>query len=214
MKKLFVLCFAFLLAACTKPYVVNPQIYENAINAGYQVVYSPTAHAWSKGSMAEDRIVFTKSVSIGSGNYSQYSAPGRPMIMMPTQYEFLFNGRLIGYSTADLKFYELIFEEGIVRVKELSFAEVKEIFPGLEIIKVSTAENGKLQIKRLPFETKSFMVLNDTDETFYHYSYENKITPNAPFNSLLTVDSYETILFSHFKSRDDMFPILKIKVTF
>lgn len=214
MKKLFVLFFGFLLVACGKPYTVNPQIHQNVINAGNQVVYSPSAHTWNNGDMAEDRIVFTKSVSAGSGNYSEYSAQGRPLIMMPTQYEFLWNGRLIGYSTANLKFYELMYEEGIFRIKELSFGEVKQIFPDLEIIKLSSAVDNEVCIQRWPFEVKSFMLLNDTDETFYHYSYESKIRPNIPFNSLLTVNAYETIIFSHFASRDELFPILKIKIAF
>ena len=214
MKNLLILCFAFFVSACGKPYEVTPQIYDDAVKPGYQVVYSPSAQVWNNGSMAEESIVFTKSVSVGSGNYSEYSAHGRPMVMMPTQYEFLFHGRLIGYSTADLKFYELIYQEKTFRVKELSFAEVKQIFPGLEIIKVSSAVNNELYVKRWPFEIKSFLVLNDTNETFYHYSYENKIQQNVPFNSLLTVNAYETLIFSHFASRDKLFPILKIKITF
>lgn len=201
------------MVACGKPYAVYPQLHQNVVNVENHVVYSPSAHAWNNG-MADDRIVFTKSVSAGSGNYSEYSAQGRPLIMMPTQYEFLWNGRLIGYSTANLKFYELMYEEGIFRIKELSFGEVKQIFPDLEIIKLSSAVDNEVCIQRWPFEVKSFMLLNDTDETFYHYSYESKIRPNIPFNSLLTVNAYETIIFSHFASRDELFPILKIKIAF
>lgn len=214
MKQILILCFVFLLSACGKPYMINPQIIENAVNVGTQVVYLPHAKVWNNGSMAEDRIVFTKSISVGSGNYSEYSAEGYPMIMMPTQYEFLLNGRLIGYSSADLKFYEVVYEEGIFRVKELSFAQVKEIFPDLEILKISSSLENELHVNRWPFEIKSFMILNDTDQTFYHYSYENGFKSSTPFNSLLTVDKYQTIIFSHFESRDALFPILKINVTF
>lgn len=213
MKKILILFTLLVMSACTKPYRINPQIYENEIKAGYQVVYSPGAKEWNNGGMTPDRIVFTKSISSGSGNYSEYKAKGYPLIMMPTQFEFLWNGRLIGYSTADLKFYELVYEDEIFRIKVLSFAQVKEIFPGLEILKLSSVKTD-LIVKRLPFEPKSFMMLNDTDRSFYHYSFEEDVKFDAPFNALLTVKTYETLIFSHFGSRDVLYPILKIIVTY
>lgn len=55
-------------SACEFPAAVT----EDAVRENYQVVYSPSAGVWNNGGMAEDRIVFTKHVSPGSGSYSEY----------------------------------------------------------------------------------------------------------------------------------------------
>lgn len=84
--------------------------------------------------MAEDRIVFTKHISAGSGSYSEYKSPEQELYLSST-YEFLSNGRLIGYSGHELKFYELKYiKDGVWQV-ELTPEQVAELFPGLEIIK-------------------------------------------------------------------------------
>lgn len=211
-KKLVALIMIFFIASCGGAYKLNPEIKDNAIKDGYQAVYSPSGKFWSNGGMVDDRIVFTKSISSGSGSYSEYTAKNWPVIMMPTQYEFIFEGRLIGYSTAELKFYELLMINDNFEAKELPLPHVQEIFKGLEIIPVSSATNNELTIKKLPWQTKSFLILNDTTEYFYRYDFETAVKFDEPFKTLITVDKFETIIFSHFGSRESLFPILKIAV--
>lgn len=205
------LCGLLFLACCGKAYDINPDFIDNAVYDGYQILYSPGGNYWSNGGMVEDRIVFTKRVSIGSGSYSEYVAGREAPLFMPTNYEFLHQGRLIGYNNANLKFFEAKYEDGTFTVSELTLPQIQELFPGLELVKISEAKDGVLNVQKKRWQTKSFLLVNDTEQDFYHYSFEGRES-SAPFKLLLTADSFDEIVFSHFGSRDELFPILRIKV--
>lgn len=200
-----------MLAGCGEAYEVNPAFVNNAVNENSQILYSPGGVYWSDGGMVEDRIVFTRHVSSGSGGYSEYTAEKEAPLYLPSNYEFLYEGRLIGYNTANLKFFEARYEDGTFNAVELSAAQIGDLFPGLELLKISEAKDGVLTVKRRPGQVKSFLLVNDTDRDFHRYSFENRKAAE-PFKSLLTVDSFDEIVFSHFGSRDELFPILRIKV--
>ena len=200
-----------LLFGCGKAYEVNPEFIDNEVKENAQILYSPAGVYWSDGGMPEDRILFTKHISSGSGSYSEYVAEKEAPLYMPTNYEFLFEGRLIGYNSANLKFFEARYEDGTFIVSELSEEQVRYLFPQLEIIKISEAKDGVLKIKKRFWQTKSVLLLNDTKQDFHRYSFEKK-DEYKPFKSLLTIDGTEDIIYSHMGSRDELFPILKIKV--
>ena len=111
MKNLAVLCLVCLLAACNSACEFPAAVTEDAVRENYQVVYSPSAGVWNNGGMAEDRIVFTKHVSPGSGSYSEYVSDVQTLYLSST-YEFLYAGRLIGYSEHELKFFEVVYRDG------------------------------------------------------------------------------------------------------
>ena len=211
MKIWTVLGIILLAAGCGKDYEINPAFSENAVTEGSQVVYSPTAGCWNNGGMSEDRIVFSKTVSSGSGSYSEYRADKEAPLFMPTNYEFIYQGRLIGYNRANLKFFEAFYEDGTFGVRELTEKQIAELFPELDLVRISEAEDGVLKIKKYPWQTKSFLLVNDTDQDFYRYSFENQ-SEAQPFKSLLTVRDSGNIVFSHFGSRDKMFPILTLSL--
>lgn len=212
MKKVVYLSILMFLIGCGSAYHFPATIADNAIEENYQVIYSPEAKIWANGGMAEDRIVFTKKISSGSGSYSEYIS-AKQTIYPGTTYEFLFEGRLIGYNQHNLKFYEIEYKDGKFNVIILRAEQVQKIFPKLNILQTSEAINGVLTIKKLPFEEKSFLLLNDTDASYYHYSFEDFTNLNpTPIKSIITVDRARDIIFSHFGSRDALNPILTIKV--
>lgn len=214
MKKIVLLGALLCLAACGREYQLPAKITDNQIKEDYQVLYSPSGRFWSDGGMVEDRILFSKHISPGSGGYSEYrAADGLMLEDFGSNFEFLYDGRLIGYNVANFKFYEVVYQDSRFLSVELSPEEVQKIFPGLEIVKLSTAQNGVLTIKKLPFETKSFLIYNDTNQDFYKYQFETPLTTAWPLNSLITVDSFGSYIYSHFGSRDPMSPLLTIKVT-
>lgn len=212
MLKLCTAVVLLIISACSAAYHLPQDIRDNLVNPDNQVVYSPSSNFWSEGGMVEDRIVFTKYVSVGSGSYSEYRASGAELYMDSTS-EFLLDGRLIGYNPHDLKFFEAVYQNGIFKSVEMMPDQVAGLFPGLEIVKLSTVKDGVVKVKKLPFQTKSFLLLNDTPISFYHYSFEDFKGFDGIIKGLLTVEDYRNIVFSHFGSRDDKInPVLTIKV--
>lgn len=211
MKNLAVLCLVCLLAACNSACEFPAAVTEDAVRENYQVVYSPSAGVWNNGGMAEDRIVFTKHVSPGSGSYSEYVSDVQTLYLSST-YEFLYAGRLIGYSEHELKFFEVVYRDGKFEQVELSPAQVRELFPAVEVVLVSEAEGGVIPVSRLPFGPKAFLLLNDTPTSYYHYSFENFYGYGTPFKSVLKVGEARDIVFSHFGTDNAVNPNLTISI--
>ncbi len=208
------LIFCLLLAACGSEYQLPQAVLDNQIGENHQVLYSPSGHFWSTGGMVEDRMVFTKHYSHGSGGYSEYiGAGGTRLDEFASNFEFIVDNRLIGYNSANFKFYDVVWQNSYFLPVELSYDEVKKLFPALDIIRLSSARNGVLTITKRPFETKSFLIYNDTKQDFYKYRFTPELKSTWPFNSLLTADKYGEYVYSHFGSTDPLFPRLTVKVS-
>lgn len=145
---------------------------------------------------------FTKKVSDGSVKYSEFYSPeGVFLFSTGTEYEFIVNGSLIGYSNFDLKFYEFEMKDDILQERELLVDEVRALFPDYQIIKISdfsTATNS-LKIKKARRGLK-IILLNDTDRSFNNYGFS---TNNSKFKSyelkgFLEIEKRGMIQFSRF----------------
>lgn len=99
MKNLAVLCLVCLLAACNSTCEFPAAVTEDAVRENYQVVYSPSAGVWNNGGMAEDRIVFTKHVSPGSGSYSEYVSDVQTLTFLRLTSFFMPGGSSVTAST-------------------------------------------------------------------------------------------------------------------
>ncbi len=213
MKKIIYMVILFLITACGDEYQAPKNILDNQITDNAQIFYSPSARIWSTGDMVEDRIMFEKHVSKGSGAYSEYiDANGPALTDFASNFEFLYNGRLIGYNVANFKFSEVIYQDSRFITAELSLAEVQKIFTDVKIVKLSSAKNGILKLRKWPFEIKSFLIYNDTEQEFYKYQFEQPLSINMPFNSIITVKEYGKYIYSHFGSREHLFPLLTLDV--
>ncbi len=203
------LCLCF-LGACSRSYTFPTAVTQDAVTEGSQVIFLPSVGVWSNGGMAEDRIVFTKHVSVGSGSYSEYVSD-KQTLYLPSTYEFLYQGRLIGYSAHDLKFYETVYKDGRFVTDPLAPTAVAEIFPSLPLVLISSAQNGEITVDKPFWRDEVFLLLNDTNESYYHYSFEDYTPPASPFKSYLVLDRAETLVFSHFGSSD--MPVLRLKIS-
>lgn len=102
-------------------------------------------------------------------------------------YMFISNGKLIGYSPDELKFYEFIPKSGNMTQKELDFDEVAILFKDYRIILISdfstTTNAFKFKKQR---NNEKIMILNDTDKVFKNYEFT---TNNAKFEKYLLNNS-------------------------
>ena len=197
-KVLFVLALSFtILSANAESFEKIP--YEN-IKENSKI----TCHdgAWTQKNIKKNEIFYTKKVSSGTASFSEFYSPdGEFVFSTGTQYEFIKNNRLIGYSNSDLKFFEYSLDNGLLTQKELSIEDIQELFKDFRIIKISEFSNStnSLRISKTKKHCK-IILLNDTDRYFYHYSFtsNNARFKNYYLRGLLDITGKGMIQFSHF----------------
>ena len=145
-----------------------------------------------------------KRVSSGTGSFSEfYDENNKFFYMAPTNYDFFYKDRFIGFNNDELKFYEL---EG-KNAKLLSKEDVSEIFPDYEIILISQFDrNKKYTIKNSLFKSRKILLLNDTNRTFHKFfvypeSSRNPLAKDLKegmIKSLVTVYGKKNVRLKHF----------------
>ncbi len=159
-------------------------------------------NTWTTNIKRNDADYFIKIISDGTGSYSEfYKSNGAYAFTTGCQYEFVIDGRLIGYANQDLKFYEISYADGNMSKRELSAEEVGELFPDFKIIKISefSPNTNSLKVKKEGHNFK-IIILNDTDRNFYNYSFTsgNAKFKIYPLTGLINVTKKGMIQFSHF----------------
>lgn len=196
-KKIFLTAILSLFI-CISAMAANIQ-YEN-IKDGQSITVKADG-LWTI-SNKKDAVYYTKHISSGTGSYSDFYTPdGELLFSTGTQYEFIYKGNLIGYSNADLKFYQFWMRDGILQQNELTVEEVKSLFKDFEIVNISQFSNTTNSLK-LKKNKKHYKIIlhNDTDRYFYHYGFSSH---NAKFNTyplrgFLDITKNGMIQFSHF----------------
>lgn len=165
-----------------------------------KLFYSPKSNLFSIGKSNDGDISISKKTSTGTGNYSIYSfSDNNEPTMLGSDYEFVFNGRLITCHNAELKIYELVYNGKNFEEKQLTDEQIQEIFPNAEIIKISQFnQDKKLTVKKHFLKKKDFLLLNDTKEYFHKYSFHPQSVKISPVGGLFKVSSIGKITFSHF----------------
>lgn len=208
MKKL-VLCLIFVFALTPSYAYKYSKIVTNDIKSGRQICYSEQKKEWS-GNLDSCDFVFTKYITSGSGGFSVYKN-GDEMQDTGTTYEFLNNGKLTGYNMHTLKFYDISFNGKNLIPRELSAPEVGVLFPDVKIVKISDFTDNKIVLKKPWFKQKTFLLLNDTNKDFYKYQFEGR-KKYERITGIFEAKKPQKFIYSHFGSRDKMFPVLEIKV--
>ena len=173
--------------------------YKN-IKDGAKIIVNEST--WSFKVPKKSDNYYVKKVSEGFTKFSEfYSSDGIFLFSAATQYEFINNGRLIGYSNLNLKFYEFYLENGLFCQRELALDEIQELFPKYEIIQLSqfsTATNS-LKIKKKNKVLK-LIVLNDTDMNFDNYAFttNNSKIKYYKLKGFLNITKRGMIQFSRF----------------
>lgn len=165
-----------------------------------KLFYSPMSNLFSIGKSNEGDISISKKTSTGTGNYSIYSfSYNNEPTMLGSDYEFVFNGRLITCHNAELKIYELVYNGKSFEEKQLTDAQIHEIFPNAEIIKISQFnQDKKLTVKKHFLKKKDFLLLNDTNAFFHKYAFHPQSVKFSPVGGLFKASSIGKIIFSHF----------------
>lgn len=174
--------------------------YKNIPDGG-KIVLAEDGTTWTLAGK-KDTNYYLKKVSDGSGNFSEFYSPdGEFLFSTGCQYEFIYNGNLIGYSNADLKFYEFKMNDNLLSQRELSEDEILELFKGFKIVRISEFSNStnSLKIKKSSSNLK-LILLNDSDRYFYHYGFSshNAKYETYPLRGLLNIKKTGLIQFSHF----------------
>lgn len=184
-------------------------VVQDALMDGQRAGYNIAKSEWSR-SLKPGDVIFLKRTTKGSGGYTEMEFRGDWMDT-DTTYEFFVVDKLIGYNGHSLKFYELYFNGKNIVKTELPPREVQKYFPDVQIIQVSDFKDNKIEVTKPWFAKKTFMLLNDTDRDFYKYQFE-KYKVNELIRGIFEAKKPQTFKFSHFGSRDAMFPVLEIKV--
>ena len=128
---------------------------------------------------------YTKTIDIDSVENSIYRYNNSEnSFLTGTDYEFLHNSSLIGYSNNDLKFYEFAFDaEKNVTKREMDIIEIAELFKDYEIIKVSdfSTLTNSIKIKK-PRGTLKIILINDTDNNFENYTFTTNNSKISKYN--------------------------------
>ena len=153
--------------------------------------------------VVEPTIVFTKKTSAGSGSYSKYYYDKKaPALLLNSNYEFIQDGRLIAVDNANLKYYELIYYDGQFREVPLSDSQLKIIFDNAQIVNISEFEDDKFTTTKSLFGIKKILLVNDTDRSFYKYSYKPPKVQQTDVKGFITTPKCAKIIFSHYGDKD------------
>lgn len=209
MKKIILLLALLTAGTNVWAYNYSPFILD-AVNENQITNYSPATGKWSRNLKIND-YVFTKHITHGSGGYSEYKFKDKTYDTNST-YEFFYGGKLIGYNAHQLKFYEENFDGEKFTQRELTYEEVAELFPDVELVKISDFKDNTIDLELPVFQSKTFMLLNDTDQDFYKYTFEYFQGDMQLIKGIFETRMPRLLYFSHFKSKDPEFPRLKIRI--
>ena len=86
------------------------------------------------------------------------------------------------------------------------------LFPDVEIVYISKFKNNKIVLRKPKNVKRTYLLINDTNKDFYKYSFENRDNQTELIKGLFEIDKPQKLIFSHFGSRDKLFPIVTIIV--
>ena len=112
-----------------------PNIKYKNIGNKDKISYNSSTDTWStKFDKTTNYFIKTK----GFGEYFDYLYPTKEFAFSTNcEYEFIYNGNLIGYSNKDLKFYDIQFANGGISKRELTKEEIEQILPDYKLIYLS-----------------------------------------------------------------------------
>ena len=177
------------------------------------VYYNIANKKWSAVQTSPKDIVLRYKMFESSGGFSEYyNNKGKLAIGPFSNSEFINNGDFVGVDNGNLKFVKYVYDNGYFRTLTLDENYVQKLFPQAQIIKLSQFKDNEYTIYKAPLEKVTYLILNDTKQSFYKYSFKPAKVSDGDVTGLITVEKFGKITFSHMGDDNDLFPALKIYV--
>lgn len=164
-----------------------------------KIIYNQDLDKWSDKVSRKSENYYTKIVYEGDDKYHEfYNADGVFAFATDCDYEFLNDGKLIGYSNENLKFYTFAILDNKLVKQELDADSIQNLFPNYKIIKISEF-NPNTNSMKISRKNKKLLILNDTEINFadYVFSSNNVKFDTYKLNGLIDVQKRGMLLFSH-----------------
>lgn len=177
------------------------------------VYYNLQTQKWSLNRQTPKDVKLIYKMYSASGGYSEYyNNRGKLAIGPFSNREFIDDGNLIGIDNGNLKLIKYYYDNGYFRNSILDEGYIGKLFPEIEIIKLSQFVNNEITIYKKPLEQKKILILNDTKNNYYKYSFKPANIEDKDITGLITVSKFGKIVFSHYGDDNEFFPALKIHV--
>lgn len=173
----------------------------DAIHNIYQAVYNPETNLWSKeASLEYDEIILTKKTIEGASTYSQlFYSDERLALTITSDFDFIKDGRFIGVDNNNLKFNEIIYNGDTFEEVPLSLLDIQKLFPDTELLRLSQIDaDHKMWIHKPLFKKKEFLIVNDSDKSYYKLAPKMKLLQKSEIKGLITIPTYGFYTFTHF----------------
>lgn len=177
------------------------------------VYYNLQTQKWSLNRQTPKDVKLIYKMYSASGGYSEYyNNRGKLAIGPFSNKEFIDDGNLIGIDNGNLKLIKYYYDNGYFRNSILDEGYIGKLFPEIEIIKLSQFVNNEITIYKKPLEQKKILILNDTKNNYYKYTFKPANIEDKDITGLITVSKFGKIVFSHYGDDNEFFPALKIHV--
>lgn len=177
------------------------------------VYYNLQTQKWSLNRQTPKDVKLIYKMYSASGGYSEYyNNRGKLAIGPFSNREFIDDGNLIGIDNGNLKLIKYYYDNGYFRNSILDEGYIGKLFPEIEIIKLSQFVNNEITIYKKPLEQKKILILNDTKNNYYKYTFKPVNIEDKDITGLITVSKFGKIVFSHYGDDNEFFPALKIHV--
>lgn len=177
------------------------------------VYYNLQTQKWSaKRTTPKDIKLIYKMYSTSGGYSEYYNNRGKLAIGPFSNREFIDDGNLIGIDNGNLTLIKYYYDNGYFRNSILDEGYIGKLFPEIEIIKLSQFVNNEITIYKKPLEQKKILILNDTKNNYYKYTFKPANIEDKDITGLITVSKFGKIVFSHYGDDNEFFPALKIHV--
>ena len=204
MKKIFITLFILIFSA------LNANSFDFVENSVY---YNLQTQKWSLNRQTPKDVKLIYKMYSASGGYSEYyNNRGKLAIGPFSNREFIDDGNLIGIDNGNLKLIKYYYDNGYFMNSILDEGYIEKLFPEIEIIKLSKFVNNEITIYKKPLEQKKILILNDTKNNYYKYTFKPANIEDKDITGLITVSKFGKIVFSHYGDDNEFFPALKIHV--
>ena len=200
MKKI---CFLLLAMFIFLPVFADIEDFDY-VDDGQQITYNQYNDFWTIGGVNEDDIVLYKKLYDGAGSYSQYlDSDDKIIFTLTTNLEFVKDGVLYAINNDEFKYYRIVCNGQSFEEIPLSYGEIQELFPDVNIISLTLIDDdNKMWIHKPIGQKKKILFINDSDKYFHKLAPKCIKAQDEKIKGLVTISRYGIYNFTHFGERD------------